>query len=143
MRLDIVPDYAPDIVADMIDMGEIGTFDAILCRHSLEHLSPHNVSRALKEFLRVLNPGGVALIFVPDLEGVSATEEILFESPAGPICGLDLMYGYRRVLEECPYMAHKTGFVSSTLHKEIEQAGFREVSVARLSNYDMMGVGIK
>lgn len=143
VRLDIVPDYAPDIVANMIDMGEIGTFDAILCRHSLEHLPPHDVSRALKEFLRVLNPGGVALIFVPDLEGVSATEEVLFESPAGPICGLDLMYGYRKVLEECPYMAHKTGFVSSTLRKELEQAGFSQVSVTRLSNYDMMGVGIK
>lgn len=143
VRLDIVPDYSPDIVANMIDMGDIGTFDAILCRHSLEHLPPHDVQKALKEFLRVLNPNGIALIFVPDLDGVSATNEVLFESPAGPICGLDLMYGFREVLEERPYMAHRTGFVSETLKNALEQVGFSTVKVSRLSNYDMMGVGIK
>lgn len=142
-RLDIVSDCSPDIVANMIDMGGIGTFDAVLCRHALEHLPPHEVGIALKEFHRVLNPNGVALIFVPDLQDVQATDDVLFESPAGAISGLDLMYGFRPALKDHPYMAHRTGFVQATLEAAIKDAGFSRVVVNRLANYDMMGVGVK
>lgn len=142
-RLDIVPDYSPDIVADMTAMGDIGRFDAVYCSHALEHLPPHKVGVALREFLRVLNDGGNAIVFVPDLEGVSPTDEVLFESPAGPICGLDLMYGFRPVLAERPHMAHRTGFVASTLEAAFKDAGFSKVAVTRLGMYSLMGVGIK
>lgn len=143
VRLDIDSDHNPDIVASMLDMGDIGQFDALLCQHALEHVSPHEVKIALQEFHRVLNDGGALLIFVPDLEGVQATNETLFDSPAGPICGLDLIYGYRKMLKDKPYMAHKTGFVSKTLHEEITGAGFSKVAVSRLDNYALFGAAIK
>lgn len=142
-RLDIVPDYAPHIVADMLDMGEIGEFDAVYCCHALEHLAPHQVPVALAEFLRVLKTGGHVIVFVPDLQGVEPTDEALFESPAGPICGLDLMYGYRPALAERPYMAHRTGFVASTLLKAFEDAGFTQSRTHRLGTYNLLGVGVK
>lgn len=141
-RLDINPQVAPDIVASMLDMGEIGEFDAVLCVHALEHVYPHEVARALGEFRRVLKPGGFAMVFVPDLEGVTPTAKPLFVSPSGPISGIDLFYGYRPALEENPYMAHKTGFVSETLEQALADAGFGLVKVSRLGNYDMLGVGI-
>lgn len=142
-RLDISPMCNPDIVASMTEMGDIGNFDIVLSRHSLEHLAPHDVSKALKEFLRVLNTGGCAIVFVPDLEDAKATEDVLFVSPAGPITGLDLMYGFRQVLDEMPYMAHRTGFIKDTIEKAFKDAGFSKVVATRLRNYDLMCVGIK
>lgn len=142
-RLDIDERCKPDIVASMTEMGDIGNFDIVLSRHSLEHLAPHDVSKALKEFLRVLNIGGAAIVFVPDLEDAKATEDVLFVSPAGPITGLDLMYGFRQVLEDMPYMAHKTGFVKETIANAFKDAGFSKVVATRLQNYDLMCVGVK
>lgn len=142
-RLDVCPDCSPDIVASMTDMGEIGPYDAVLCSHALEHLSPHEVPVALSEFLRVLKPGGGVILFVPDLEGVTPTEEPLFTSPAGPISGIDLMYGYRPALEKFPFMAHRTGFVNDSLNKALTDSGFRRVETKRLAPYALMGVGVK
>lgn len=142
-RLDINPDCNPDIVANMLDLGDIGTFDAILSIHSFEHLYPHEVKKALGEFRRVLNDDGALIVFVPDLEGVQATEEVLFTAPCGDITGLDLIYGHREFIETMPYMAHHNGFTSNTLRDTLESNGFSKVKVTRLSNYDMMGVAIK
>lgn len=142
-RLDIDPAMSPDIVASMIDMGDIGTYDALLCRHALEHLYSHEVPTALSEFRRVLKPGGVVMVFVPDLQDVQATDEVLFESPSGPISGLDLLYGFRVATTHNPHMQHKTGFVAATLNRAIESAGFKNVRVDRLSNYDMMGAAVR
>lgn len=142
-RLDINPDCKPDIVANMMDLGEIGKFDAILSIHSFEHLYPHEVKKTLSEFKRVLNDGGAVIIFVPDLEGVQATEDVLFEAPCGEITGLDLIYGHRDFIEDMPFMAHHNGFTSKTLHDTLANNGFSKVKVTRLSNYDMMGVAVK
>lgn len=144
VRLDINPAHNPDIVASMTDMGEIGSFDVVYSCHSLEHLYPHDVKRALKEFLRVLRPDGYTVIVVPDLDGVSPTDEVLFDVPGtGGITGRDLIYGYGPALECMPYMAHHTGFVQQTLSEAIEAAGFSRAAVRRVSPYNLLGVGVK
>jgi hypothetical protein len=142
-RLDIDESHNPDIVGDMRDLSQAGKYDAIYCSHALEHLSPHEVVPALKGFLNALNDGGAVVLFVPDLEDVKATDEVLFDAPAGPICGLDLIYGYRKMLKDKPYMAHKTGFTSKTLHNAFTEAGFKKVAVSRLSDYALMGAAVK
>lgn len=143
VRLDIDPRCEPDIVAGMTDLGNIGTFDVVYCCHALEHLFPHDVDTALREFLRVLAPGGIAILFVPDLEGVQPTDEVLFVSPAGPVAGLDLFYGCRARLPEQPYMAHRTGFVAQTLEAALTGAGFAKVTTQRLPCFNLMGAGVK
>ena len=143
VRLDIDDTYKPDVVASMLDMGDIGSFDVVYCQHALEHLYAHEVPIALKEFKRVLKTDGIAMVIVPDLEDVKATEEVILESPIGPITGLDMIYGYRPVLAERPHMAHKTGFVESTLKKSFEDAGFSKVFTNRNGNYNLIGVGKK
>ncbi len=140
-RMDINPSANPDIVASMLDMGDIGQFDAVLCRHALEHLYPHEVEIAVNEFHRVLKPGGHLIVFVPDLQDVQATEEILFESPSGPIAGLDLIYGFRKATKTNPYMQHKTGFMADTLEKALGM--FSKVIVKRMPYFDMMGAAVK
>ena len=143
VRLDINEACNPDIVASMIDMGDIGEYEAIFCQHALEHLFPHEVPIALSEFLRVLTPGGHAMVFVPDLEDVRPTDEVILQSPAGPITGLDMIYGFRKALAEHPHMAHKTGFVESTLRNAFQDAGFTQVHIQRLGNYNLLGIGVK
>ena len=140
VRLDIDPNTKPDVVASMTAMGDIGPFDVVYCCHALEHLYPHDVSRALSEFHRVLKPGGRAVILVPDLEGVAPTDDDL---PAmGGLSGLSLFYGDAREIEGNPYMAHHSGFIASTLHKCIEAAGF-SATTQRLEKFNLMGVGTK
>jgi SAM-dependent methyltransferase len=143
VRLDIDPECKPDIVGSLLDLGDIGPYDAILASHCLEHLYPHEAPKALAEFRRVLTDGGFAAILVPDLEDVRPTNEILFDSPAGPICGLDLFYGHRLALASgMAYMAHHNGFTRHSLEALIEHSGFT-ATVARLSTYNLMGVAVK
>lgn len=141
-RLDIDADVQPDIVASLTDMGDIGPFDAIYTCHTLEHLFPHEVSVALDGFRRVLKPGGVAIILVPDLEDVRPTEEVVYDSPAGPVCGLDMFYGMARLIALSPYMAHKCGFIAATLGKALGAAGFSQSHTYRLGGYNLVGIGV-
>lgn len=141
--MDIDPDCNPDIVASMVDMGEVGPFDVIYCSHALEHLYPHDVPVALGEFLRVLKPGGFAAVFVPDLEGVAPTDEPLFNAAVGPITGHDLFYGYGPYLASNPYMAHHTAFVSETLDAAMKAAGFARTAVTRIPFHNLMAAGAK
>lgn len=143
IRLDISPDHNPHVCASMTDMGAIGEFDAIHCSHALEHLMPHEVPLALSEFHRALRPGGFAVIFVPDLEDVAATEDVLFTAPCGEVTGLDLLYGLRKLLPVMPHMAHRTGFVAGTIAAALHAAKFANVSVQRLENYNLMAIAVK
>lgn len=127
----------------MCDLGDIGEFDIVYSCHSLEHLYPHDAMKALGEFHRVLKNGGVVIIQVPNLEGVQATEEVLFTAPIGDITGLDLIYGYRKLLKDMPHMAHRNGFTPDTLRSFLEDAGFNEVHINKLPYYDMIGAAKK
>lgn len=145
-RLDIDPGCNPDVVADMAHLPDgLGPFDAIYSCHSLEHLYPHDVEACLAGFFRALTVGGVAIIQVPDLEGLSPTDEVLYEAPCGPVCAADLFYGYRPLLKAHPFMAHHTGFTQATLRAALERAGFVNVKVARLPNAvgGLYSVGVK
>jgi SAM-dependent methyltransferase len=142
VRLDIDPKHDPDIVASMTDVGDIGTFDAVYCCHSLEHVYPWEVSLALKEFARVTKPGGFVIIIVPDLEDVRPTAEVILDSPAGPLCGLDLIYGLQRVAG-MPHMAHHSGFTAETLGSAMLASGLSHVSTKRMNYYNLLAVGIK
>lgn len=143
VRLDIDPACHPDVVASITDMGDIGPFDMIYTSHTLEHLHDYDVGRALKEFYRVLKPGGVAIILVPDVEGVTCNREVLYESLAGPICGIDLFYGLTSYVEQNDFYAHHMAFVKETLEDAMKKAGFEFVTAKRIENYNLMGVGKK
>lgn len=143
VRLDIDPACEPHIVASMLALGDIGEFDALFCSHAVEHLYPHQVPVALGEFRRVLKDGGFAVIFVPDLQDVTANEEVLYVSPCGPITGRDLFYGKADLLEGHPYMAHHTGFVQSTLESAVKAAGFASVKVDRIGCHNLIAAARK
>ena len=141
VRLDIDPQWKPDILAGLTDLGDIGEFDLIYTSHCVEHLYPGDVRVALSEFYRVTKTGGSCIVIVPDLEGVQATEEVLYDCEIGPLTGLDLIYGCRFDAGRSSYMAHHSGFVSSTLEAAMKAAGFEPVTMKRLPQYNLMAVG--
>lgn len=63
-----------DVKADICDLPfEDNSFDTILCNHVLEHIP--NDTKAMQELYRILKPGGMAILQIPqDLE-----REVTFE----------------------------------------------------------------
>jgi radical SAM superfamily enzyme YgiQ (UPF0313 family)/predicted SAM-dependent methyltransferase len=67
----IFPGPIVDHVGDAIDLSRFdkGTFDEIYASHTLEHFDYNGaLEQALKEWARVLSPGGKIYVSVPDLE---------------------------------------------------------------------------
>ncbi len=155
LRVDIDPAVAPDIVGSMLDMAAIadGSVDAIFSSHSIEHLYPHEVPRALNEFMRVLKPDGFIVITCPDLKSVCAlvAQDKLLEpayiANAGKIAPIDILYGFRDFLASGNlWMAHHCGFTESALAVTLRDQGFPTVTtLARgyFPYFDLWGIASK
>lgn len=136
LRLDIEPAVKPDIIGTITDMSAVadGVMDAVYSSHNIEHVYSFEVVPAMKEFRRVLNDDGFAVITCPDIQEVAKhvaenrLTEPLYVAPAGPITPLDIMFGHIRAVERGEfYMAHKTGFTLDRLMSCLRDAGFASV----------------
>jgi ubiquinone/menaquinone biosynthesis C-methylase UbiE len=137
--LDIDPKGSPDIVCDARKLTTLDAtqFDAVYSSHNLEHYYRHDVSLVLAGFLHVLKEGGFAHIRVPDINEVMRVtiergldiDDILYQSPAGPIMVLDVLYGYSVEIEKSgqDFFAHKTGFTQKSLNNALQRAGFSKI----------------
>ncbi len=142
-RLDIDPAVKPEIIGSLTDMSMVpsGYVDAVWSSHNVEHLYSHQVPVALREFHRVLKPGGFALVTLPDLQAAAEMvaadqlDDMAYLSPAGPIAPIDMIYSYRRfLLDENEFMCHRTGFTARTLYRALRSAGFNAVQVERANH---------
>ena len=153
IRFDIDPDVEPDIIGSMTDMSAVETasIDALFSSHNIEHLFAHEVPLALSEFNRVLAPNGFAVITCPDVTSVCQAVvdgkllDPLYESPAGPISAIDILWGHRAAIADGnQFMAHKCGFTISVLKELMFQAGFKTtIGGARPSAFDLWVIGLK
>lgn len=153
IRFDIDPAARPDIVGSMLDMAAVASasVDAVFSSHNIEHLYPHEVPLALKEFLRVLKPDGFLIITCPDLQSVARLiaddklTEAAYTAPAGPIAPLDILYGHRPQLAAGNlYMAHHCGFTLKVLLATLKAAGFAAVAgQKRESSFELWAVAAK
>jgi SAM-dependent methyltransferase len=152
VRLDIDPDVQPDIVASITHMPAVagGTIDAVWSSHNLEHLHHHEVPLALSEFIRVLKPGGLFLVALPDLQKVAELvaadrlDAAAYMSQSGPITPLDMIFGHAASLARGNhFMAHKTGFTPTTLLKSLVQAGFVDILLRRGNEFELWGRAYK
>lgn len=151
LRFDIDPSAKPDYIGTMTDMSAIddGFVDAIYSSHNIEHLYAHQVAEALAEFKRVLKPDGILVITCPDLQEVAKLiaedklTEPAYDSPAGPITPLDIVYGHRpQIAAGNEFMAHKCGFTEKVLRDTISGNGFALVATSKRAHpcYDLWAV---
>lgn len=154
LRLDIDDSVSPDIVGTMTDMSAVAdaSVDAIFSSHNIEHLYPHEVPVAFKEFLRVLKADGFAIVTCPDLQSVCALvaqdklTEPAYTAPAGPIAPLDILYGHRpQMARGNLYMAHRCGFTQKVLDATLRNSGFMAVATMKRAHpaYDLWAVASK
>ncbi len=149
IRLDIDASVGPHILASITDMSMIasGWIDAIWSSHNLEHLNSYEVPLALNEFARVLKPEGFVLLNMPDLRAIARhiladnLAHPLYHSEVGSIMPLDMLFGHQESLRKgMHYMAHRTGFTSTTLAESLLAAGFAEVRVVEGTRWDLWAV---
>ena len=140
LRLDINPAVAPDIVGNLLDMNGVPTEsqDAVFSSHNIEHLFAHEVPVALSEFRRVLKPTGYLVLTCPNLQEIAelvAADQLTepaYQSPAGPVSAIDMLYGYRPFLATGDsFMAHKCGFTKKVLDATLYGCGFAIVASAQ------------
>jgi len=152
--LDIDPKGSPDIVCDARHLTSLkaNQFNAVYCSHNLEHYFRHDVPKVLTGFLHVLKDNGFAQIRVPDIAEVMRltiergldVEDVLYQSPAGPIMVLDVLWGYSVEIERSgqEFYAHKTGFTQKSLLAALYKCGFSEV-YSKTGNLEIDAVAFK
>ncbi len=154
LLLDIDPTGQPDICCDARKLAtlEAGQFDAIYNSHNLEHYYRHDVGAVLSGFRHVLKEGGFIQIRVPDMaevfrrivEGNLDIDDTLYQSAAGPIMPLDVIYGFQAQIERSgqEFFAHKTGFTQKSLMRALQRAGFTKV-YSSVGNLEVNAVAFK
>lgn len=153
IRYDIDPACGPDIVGSMTDMSSVadGSVDALFSSHTIEHLYAHEVPAALAEFVRVIRDDGFCVVTCPDLQSVcelvanDRLTETAYESPAGPIAAIDILYGHRAMLAQGrTFMAHRCGFTRKVLRASLFSSGFASVALMRRArSFDLWAVACK
>lgn len=126
-----------------IDLRELADIPSESCHAiwnagSLGYLYAHEVVPALTECYRILQPGGMLLLNVADLQRVGQTlaqgklEHQLYRSPAGPIAAIDLLFGHRGAIRSGNKNVQiQTGFTASSIIHKLTPLGFGEVEVTR------------
>lgn len=93
------------------------SFDAVFSSHLLEHLYPDQAKRCIEEMWRILKPGGICRIVVPDFDQIVATYD-----PERP----DL--SFKRIFEcdRNPKNGHHWHYNSKSLLRLLKAQNFRE-----------------
>jgi len=118
-----------DILADArdLDMFEDGSVDRIVTAGLLEHIPPWQTLPALREWHRVLKPGGTIRVAVPDLERIF--RGWLVEGTVPEQRALDFIFGGDKVPNLYgfyKYYDHLTGFTFERLARLLQEAGFQD-----------------
>jgi predicted SAM-dependent methyltransferase len=117
---------ATDLVCDIKKLPyPDGSISSIETYHVIEHLPRHDLPKALREWHRVLAPGGRLVIECPDFD--EAAREYL----DGNDKRLDNIFGLQRFLGD----AHMFGYNLKRLESVLSDAGFENVRSAEPTDY--------
>jgi len=116
-----------DIVCDATNVPLIdGSVSEIKARHVLEHLDKSNARKALREWFRLLIPGGFCVVTVPDLE--YHARQLLDPDGRSQFVNTGnfehAMAGFYGWQEKGAHMEHRWGYTRKTLTAEMAAAGF-------------------
>ena len=122
IHVDLRPNVQPDIVADIsnLSMFEDNSVDLLYFCHGLEHISPYKVLSTLKEWQRVLKPGGVLRLSMPDFETLAK----IYVNHNVP---LELIVAAIHGGQDYPENTHYWSWDFQSLSKILQKAGFINV----------------
>jgi predicted SAM-dependent methyltransferase len=126
-NVDICFSPATDFMDDVRNLGRVptGWADEVYACHVLEHFDFAECKRVLATWTRVLKPGGLLRISVPDMDRITAIYQRNlphFHTPGHePWSGL--IYGG----QESRYDYHKNGFNFTSLKHSLEGLGYTDV----------------
>jgi hypothetical protein len=125
VNVDVDPEREPDLVsrAESLAAIESDTVAEIEACHLLEHLTYDDALGALREWHRVLAPGGTLALELPDV-GRCFAEVGNHLGPTGHDLALMGVYGSPQAIAESTWQAHKWGWTPETLGAELRGAGF-------------------
>jgi predicted SAM-dependent methyltransferase len=121
VHIDAVDYPHVDHVATIDNLSFIpdSSVDLIYNCHVLEHFKRRDVRRVLQEWHRVLKPGGILRISVPDFAKLCEVYQKYGQ--------LDLVIGALFGRQDYLYNIHYNVFDFATLKRELESAGFTDV----------------
>jgi predicted SAM-dependent methyltransferase len=121
VHIDAVDYPHVDHVATIDNLSFIpdSSVDLIYNCHVLEHFKRRDVRRVLQEWHRVLKPGGILRISVPDFAKLCEVYQKYGQ--------LDLVIGALFRRQDYLYNIHYNVFDFATLKRELESAGFTDV----------------
>lgn len=123
VHVDFLPASHVDIVGpvEQLPMGD-QSVSLIYASHVLEHFDRHAYKEVLEEWFRVLKPGGILRISVPDFAACAAA---YYEN--GLADGLSGLVGLIVGGQRDGYDYHKMIFDEEFLRRDLLDTGFREV----------------
>lgn len=129
LNVDTRPEAMPDLVArvDSLPMVSDASVDEIEACHLFEHLALHEAHAALREWARVLKPGGRLFLELPNFDACVRILGTAVDG-AGYDFGMIGIFGWPPAIEsDGDAMAHRWGWTPATLGKALEAAGFTDV----------------
>ena len=105
---------------DRLPCFKDNTFELVYFSHTLEHFPRAQTPRVLKEWRRVLAPGGKLALSVPDFDRIL---QLYHLQDKDVIRILPPLFGG----QDYPFNFHHTAFTARSLTQELVAAGFREV----------------
>lgn len=124
LNVDLQPGDTIDYVGgiDQLPWFEDNSIDVLYSSHSFEYFDQYKAPYVLREWYRVLTPGGLLRIAVPDFEKLI---EVYHKSGdirtiLGPIYGI-------MPINEMWDIQHRTMYDFKSLKEVLEQAGFKDV----------------
>lgn len=121
VHIDLVNYEHIDYLTSIDDLGmfDNDTIDVIYSCHVLEHFHRNKLNKVLKEWYRVLKPGGILRTSVPDFEALC---ELYLEKK-----DLSLVIGPIMGRQNYLYNIHYNMFDFETLKSALNDVGFKKV----------------
>jgi len=133
--LNIQPGPDVDYIGDCSDLGQFkdNSIHEVYASHVFEHLSYVNQLRdTLKDVYRILEPGGIFKISVPDFEILCRLFLHPSMNPEQRFLVMNMVFGG----QQDPFDFHKVGLTWEFLSSYLQQAGFR--SFRRVAEFDIL-----